>query len=602
MPLIIRKNIYVRPAGPNIRIARVEWVVSNFILLLIAGPIVTATLLSVLSSHQAFSVIFLETFTPDRLMTLLRIAERSAGVALAGLAFGSIIGIWLGRNQGRQAVSAILIGLIAPFFVNDAIKAYAWADILDRLSEVIQRNGGAPVLVDLFSPYGGLAPALPLTLSAIPICASLVAMAYSGDINAHELFAREVAARHARRFALVTFPLLAPYLICAWLLAFGFVFGASAEEQYLGGPLSNNVRTLMQSLLRTGVAHTQLFSLSLLCFVGLISYVAINAVFSPKLNAFQRAVYKIMTLIGGPSSLASTREQASHSAFSKGSAGGYDKYLSFSFRIYLAAIMCLSWAPLLYAVRLGLTDCDDSSCHVGLTTILAAFASPRYVESVEISTVLGLSSAFFSFAFALLGMWVSITERITVRLVVICVLCIIMPGDPTAIGLQQLAKLLGAVEGSMFVVLIGQLTLVFPYAVLLGIVAGYAQPKAAIMSLFEFGSSLLEISRTTVIKQSYGGLTAAGILGFLLSMNDYVRPFYLGGASETISAVIYGRLNAGGITGERSVFGFSALIVLVGIIGVAVAVQYGAKHKFIARLKRAHEPLIYPSVRAASSQ
>ena len=94
-------------------------------------------------------------------------------------------------------------------------------------------------------------------------------------------------------------------------------------------------------------------------------------------------------------------------------------------------------------------------------------------------------------------------EQLSERLIILCVLCAILPADPVAIGLQQLAKSLGLAEKDpLRLSLPAQLILIFPYTMLLGIVAGYIQPARAISSLFEFESSIVQVSRVTLIRQS----------------------------------------------------------------------------------------------------
>jgi ABC-type spermidine/putrescine transport system permease subunit I len=193
------------------QVERADQAVSASIILLIAGPIVLGVSLALIFNAESVIGIWHETLTTARVSSLLTISERSGAIAALGVLFGTPVGVWLARNQTRIRAAVVATGLIAPFFVNDAIKAYAWADFLRHIAHIV-------------SPYSNVGRVVPLVLSTIPIVGSIVAIEYSSGVRTQEMFAHEIAARRMRPLLFVTIPLLGPYLVCAWFLAFGFVF------------------------------------------------------------------------------------------------------------------------------------------------------------------------------------------------------------------------------------------------------------------------------------------------------------------------------------------------------------------------------------------
>src|SRR5207237_1226449 len=87
-------------------------------------------------------------------------------------------------------------------------------------------------------------------------------------------FFEETTLQRGKVFFLVALPLLVPYIIMSAVLCFGLAAASSAEQQYLGSGMSNNIRTLTLSLIRSGVGPAQVFFAAVLATVLFTAWVA----------------------------------------------------------------------------------------------------------------------------------------------------------------------------------------------------------------------------------------------------------------------------------------------------------------------------------------
>lgn len=544
---------------------------------LIAPMVIGLLTLEARGEVSTFLVAY-EVFTGARLGTLAAMGLRATMVAVAALAIGTPIGIWIATLSSRRVAYAALMALVLPFFINDSLKAYYWAEALSALSSACNNSAslgrGGTWLGALLSPYGTIAPYIPLVLGSIPIASSVVAVGYSMTVSSRIAFFEEISARRDWIFRQVTIPLLSPYIALAGLLSAGLVFPSSAEQQYLGGGISNNLRTLMESLVRSGVAATQLFvlaatltTIALATGVGAIASLGGSAV-------LQRGAF----LISRGLSL-SMRDQRAASPGSTTKARDrkpcWRRPLTTAWSFLGLLIITASWMPLAIGLWEGLVVCGADDCRLSTSTIEMALAATRSQSAMIVSVELGCLGAVGGLVFGFAGLWLGLFERVGVATVVVLLVYLLMPGDSVGIGLGQLARLAGLDEGSVPLAALGQATVIFPYCLSLGVAGGFALPRGAILSLEEYGRGMSMALVGIVTRLAAATLISAALFGWVLSLNETVRTSYLSGTAEGVAQLAIAYQNAGRISGPSDAAGLTAVLLVFGIAALSLTGALG---------------------------
>lgn len=535
-------------------------------------PIVVS-LVFVIDGEVAARVLFSRTFTEARLATIAQISVRAMFVATLGTVMAVPVGLWLGVNEGKRQYLIISSALIAPFFISNAIKSFEWAEILRQLHNYIASLAGSGQVFAggtvslLISPYNPSSAIIPLCLNQLPILAFIIAIGYKLETKDHLVFFVETSAYKISSVFFLGLMQLSKYFLFSWVVAFGMAFGSSTEDQFLGGPIPNNISTLMESLLRTGSLETQLFSSAMLLLYSFLSWGAWYLVASHHdlLSSvkhrnlfFDLLVYRFLNFI----------KNISTSKYISKHIKGNKNLLYFSFRvmlkIYIFGILFLSWIPVVWALGAGLSRCDSFGCHITAENIVSAFTSPRVIEAI----ISSLSIGFFCwFAGAFLAMWGFLTvvyRRWSAWVGSLFVICLIAPPDPIAIGIQQCLKIAG-IDNSFFPsVALSHIQLIFPFCAAFGVLSINNDIRNAMLSIDEYRLSFWRICNIVIGKVAWGAALSSSLLGFVLSINDHIRMLYLGGAHESISGYINGQLRAGYLDGDRTVFGVGVILISVG--------------------------------------
>jgi ABC-type spermidine/putrescine transport system permease subunit I len=130
----------------------IEGVIALALILLVAFPSAAGAALAIGDSRANGWLLVAETFTPARLQTLAAVAFRAAALASACVVVGTPIGVLLATARGRIDAFAVIALLSLPFFVSDAVKSFAWADIFRAAAGVCRTafdqptRGGCGVL------------------------------------------------------------------------------------------------------------------------------------------------------------------------------------------------------------------------------------------------------------------------------------------------------------------------------------------------------------------------------------------------------------------------------------------------------------------------
>lgn len=500
-----------------------------------------------------------ETFSSARLEIVGDIVLRAATTATVSLILALPLGIFLGQAERPFYFLLASSLLLAPFFVSDSVKSYAWADML-----VAIRSSGNEWMAASLSPYSPLSPWIPLILKTVPIFALTVALAYRWVVVPQLRAIREFSAGTFYALRTVTLPLLAPYLVSSWVLAFGFVIPATAELQYLGGVMQNTLTTLMLSLLRSGVDQTELFSVCLFV-VAVVATLLMLGVLRRRASSTERTVYRLLRI--------ATYDSSSRK-IGKTGLTALGKRAMLLYAIVVIVVGCL---PLLDTVRLSFVGCGAKISCFGAPVGQALWSSDRLLRDVTTSLFLGLACAAGGWIACLAGIWSTALRPMSWSIAFAVLMALLLPPDVVAIAYGQIGMRVGIDHGSLMLVLTTHLLMVFPYCFVLGCLAGLTQQRSGILALFELGLGAGSITSQAILRDAATTLTSAMVLAFVLSINDVIRIFYLGGPLEGLGGFLSSQLDAGAVEGT-GVFIVSSAMVALGVIATLVLGASAARY------------------------
>ena len=205
----------------------------------------------------------------------------------------------------------------------------------------------------------------------------------------------------------------------------------------------------------------------------------------------------------------------------------------------------------------------------GLTTrwYRAAIGDAPMLRAAGLSAAIAAGSALLA---VVAGVWISLAARQIVRpglrLVLLCgaLIPLVTPGIVSAISLRMFIRALGIDPGAPAMML-GHVVHAVPYVVIMVSTRLASLPPDLSDAARDLGADAMRVLLRVTLPALGPTLAGAGCLAALLSFDDFLRSFFLGGYSPTLPVLLYGRLRSG-LTPEIDA---AATLVLIatGILG-----------------------------------
>ncbi len=237
--------------------------------------------------------------------------------------------------------------------------------------------------------------------------------------------------------------------------------------------------------------------------------------------------------------------------------------------IYCAFVVYL-FVPLVLMVMMGFKDSRFIGFPITSWTLVwykTVLSDADVLHAFGYSTVISiLSTAVALFV----GTWLAVLlegRRFIGRAVVfgLTILPALIPGIISAISFRMYAQLLG-IEPGMLAIVWSHAVHNVPFVALVVMARLGTMPRSQIDAAQDLGAdSLVAFARVT-LPYLRPALIGAGIFSMLLSFDDFVRSFFLGGYEPTLPVLIFAKLRSG-MSPEINVVATVAL-VLTAIIGV----------------------------------
>jgi len=236
--------------------------------------------------------------------------------------------------------------------------------------------------------------------------------------------------------------------------------------------------------------------------------------------------------------------------------------------LYWAFVIYL-FIPLITMVLMGFKD----SMFIGFP--IQSWTLKWYtdvIQDLEVLSIFGYSMliALSSTVIALMiGTWAAILlgpTKFRGKLIVFALICLpaIIPGIISAIALRIFAETISLNPGTLAIILSHTIHNV-PFVVLVVIARLNSQPDSHIDAAKDLGADNLITFFRVTLPYLKPALIGAGIFCMLISFDDFVRSFFLGGYEPTLPVYIFSQLRTG----------MSPIINAISAVALLITVIFG---------------------------
>jgi len=203
----------------------------------------------------------------------------------------------------------------------------------------------------------------------------------------------------------------------------------------------------------------------------------------------------------------------------------------------------------------------------------------RLPDAIRQSAMVGLLTAGLTSLFSLLSGMAYRRLRKKSYFLGLLIFPIFVPGIVGALSLSVFFRLIH-LHSSMYTVVLGHVLYALPYASIVTLVSFSALKEGFIEAARDLGASGFRVFRDIIFPLTRGGILGAALFGFLLSLNEFIRAYFLSGYQETLSIYMFGQMKGGA---DPSIYALAGLILSVSIFLVLIALIYYALIRYRSR-------------------
>jgi spermidine/putrescine transport system permease protein len=144
-----------------------------------------------------------------------------------------------------------------------------------------------------------------------------------------------------------------------------------------------------------------------------------------------------------------------------------------------------------------------------------------------------------------------------------------VPGVIQGLALSVIFTRIG-VKPSMVTVVAGHLLWAMPFSFIVILTSFSAVRTSYLMAAADLGASWYRRLIDITLPLVRPGLISAFLFGFLLSLNEYSRAFYLVGRQNTLPIAMFGKMNTGA---NPTIYALSGAILVTSILCVLLILQ-----------------------------
>lgn len=213
------------------------------------------------------------------------------------------------------------------------------------------------------------------------------------------------------------------------------------------------------------------------------------------------------------------------------------------------AFMVYLFVPLILMVLMGFKDSKFIGFPIQNYTFewyVGVFQDAEVISVFAYSMAIALSTTFLSL---MIGTWVACflgPNKFRGKLIVfaLATLPAVIPGIISAIALRIFARAI-ELEPGMLAIIFGHTVHNVPFVALVVMARLATLPKSQIEAAYDLGADSLVAFFRVTLPYLKPALIGAAVFCMLLSFDDFVRSFFLGGYQPTLPVLIFAKLRSG---------------------------------------------------------
>jgi spermidine/putrescine transport system permease protein len=237
--------------------------------------------------------------------------------------------------------------------------------------------------------------------------------------------------------------------------------------------------------------------------------------------------------------------------------------------IYWAFVVYL-FVPLMLMVLMGFKDSNFIGFPIKSWTLdwyIGVFKDSEVISVFLYSTTIVIASTLISLT---VGTWVSVLlagRSFFGRVIIfgIAILPAVIPGIISAISFRIFANFLGIPTG-MFAIIGAHAVHNVPFVVLVVMARLATLPKSHTEAAMDLGADGIVSFFRVTLPYLKPALIGAGVFCMLLSFDDFVRSFFLGGYQPTLPVLIFSKLRSG-MSPEINAIA-TVVLVMTAVMGI----------------------------------
>jgi spermidine/putrescine transport system permease protein len=216
---------------------------------------------------------------------------------------------------------------------------------------------------------------------------------------------------------------------------------------------------------------------------------------------------------------------------------------------FYAAFVVYLFVPLVVMVMMGFKDSAFIGFPINAWTTRwygQVLSDPQIVWGFIYSLTIAIASTALSLV---IGVWVAMflgPTRFWWKMAVFALMCLpaVIPGIISAIALRVFIRTIDLDQG-MLAIIFGHTVHNVPFVALLAMARLGAMPQSQIEAARDLGADSLVAFMRVTVPYLRPALIGAAVFCMLLSFDDFVRSFFLGGYQPTLPVVIFAKLRSG---------------------------------------------------------
>jgi spermidine/putrescine transport system permease protein len=190
------------------------------------------------------------------------------------------------------------------------------------------------------------------------------------------------------------------------------------------------------------------------------------------------------------------------------------------------------------------------------------FQKQRLPAAIKQSVVIGIFTAIITACLSLLSGLAYRKLRHKSYFLGLLIFPIFVPGIIVAISLSVFFKMIH-LSASMTTVILGHVLYALPFASIVTLVSFSALQEGVIEAARDLGANGFRAFKDIIFPLTRGGIFGGALFGFLLSLNEFIRAYFLSGWQETLPMYMFGQMKGGA---DPSIYALAGFILSVSIL------------------------------------